>query len=786
MSATEASTGGVADPAAGASAGGGATTGFRIARQANPSEGDGIVRVDVVKFPCTIGRSPDADIRFDHPSVSLRHAELRMGPDGPVLVDTGRQGDGSTNGTFLGNQGRDKLTPGVEKRWPVGVPARVGQRWLRLERQAPAGAGAGAGAGAPGRAAVGGAVATVAGGVAAGVVGGGTPAGAGHVTAGVSRAAGVATGAAAGAAGGMAAGGAQEGKAEKGGITITRVPALQLEVGGRADGAVVVSNSAAFAQFVRLNVVLPESLRGCLVRVNQGQVRIEAGETKSIGFLIQAPATGASNSVPPAGEHRDVRVQIRDTQRDLLLAESELSISVRPFGQPTARLDPPEVSAGEPFEVIVTNGSNVTQDARLSPSSIRNDISFIPNVAVVQGIEPGEEKSLRFDAQPSNRQLVGEERTLPFKVKVEYLKGLDHVDTLEGKLHSKARVARAWTFPLVGLAAAAALVMYGFGYFRAGEEEPTTPTPIPGTSEPAVQPQGSQSTMTSTPGVTPTADGKERETGDSSPPTLYGLVFGSGAAPTPLRLSAREGTRTPLPQPTTPSDAMFALFPRECSEGASVSITVKPTKVVQGRTAEVSWAAKNTKAGVSINILNDPLDPIGSNLPTTGSLEWDSEDTPIGTVVSFEITATALCDNETVSGQTVITIVAPTPTPSPIPPTTTLTPTSTAIPTTAPPPTPTETPTVITITGHVRDKDSKKVGKATVTAWCSNAEYLTREVESNGTTGAYQVMVPLTLPCSTVRLTAEKSPDFPEISPPIEKSRPDNVYELKDVLLNFP
>lgn len=195
------------------------------------------------------------------------------------------------------------------------------------------------------------------------------------------------------------------------------MPALQLEVGGRADGAVVVSNSAAFAQFVRLNVVLPESLRGCLVRVNQGQVRIEAGETKSIGFLIQAPATGASNSVPPAGEHRDVRVQIRDTQRDLLLAESELSISVRPFGQPTARLDPPEVSAGEPFEVIVTNGSNVTQDARLSPSSIRNDISFIPNVAVVQGIEPGEEKSLRFDAQPSNRQLVGEERTLPFKVK---------------------------------------------------------------------------------------------------------------------------------------------------------------------------------------------------------------------------------------------------------------------------------------------------------------------------------------------------------------------------------
>jgi len=45
-----------------------------------------------------IGREPDVDVVIDNPSVSRRHAEIRLGEDGWIVEDLG-----SSNGTFIRN-----------------------------------------------------------------------------------------------------------------------------------------------------------------------------------------------------------------------------------------------------------------------------------------------------------------------------------------------------------------------------------------------------------------------------------------------------------------------------------------------------------------------------------------------------------------------------------------------------------------------------------------------------------------------------------------------------------
>lgn len=54
---------------------------------------DGVAtRVDVFEAPAVLGRDPGCDVTIDHPTVSRRHAELRVEDDELVLVDLGSTG----------------------------------------------------------------------------------------------------------------------------------------------------------------------------------------------------------------------------------------------------------------------------------------------------------------------------------------------------------------------------------------------------------------------------------------------------------------------------------------------------------------------------------------------------------------------------------------------------------------------------------------------------------------------------------------------------------------------
>jgi phage tail-like protein len=79
----------------------------------------------------TIGRTPDNGLSLPHPTVSGRHAELRLTPDGVVLTDTG-----SLNGTFVENV---RVPPHQPLRLSAGSAFRIGPfvLSLRLNEQEP-------------------------------------------------------------------------------------------------------------------------------------------------------------------------------------------------------------------------------------------------------------------------------------------------------------------------------------------------------------------------------------------------------------------------------------------------------------------------------------------------------------------------------------------------------------------------------------------------------------------------------------------------------------------------
>lgn len=69
-----------------------------------------------------IGREPGSDLRLSDVSVSRRHAELRLGPEGWVLYDLG-----STNGTLVNGH---RVTGGV--RVKPGDQVAFGNQAFRL------------------------------------------------------------------------------------------------------------------------------------------------------------------------------------------------------------------------------------------------------------------------------------------------------------------------------------------------------------------------------------------------------------------------------------------------------------------------------------------------------------------------------------------------------------------------------------------------------------------------------------------------------------------------------
>src|SRR5262245_31074971 len=77
-----------------------------------------------------IGRSEDVDLVIDHPSVSRRHATLRVKPGSPIRIED----HGSANGTFVDGT---KLEPHASTAVASGTVIEVGAAMVVLRGSVP-------------------------------------------------------------------------------------------------------------------------------------------------------------------------------------------------------------------------------------------------------------------------------------------------------------------------------------------------------------------------------------------------------------------------------------------------------------------------------------------------------------------------------------------------------------------------------------------------------------------------------------------------------------------------
>lgn len=73
----------------------------------------------------SIGRAPGNGLSLPHPVISRHHAELRMGPQGPILTD-----QASANGTFIGSE---RLLPHQPRVLTDGTTFRIGPYLLTYQ-----------------------------------------------------------------------------------------------------------------------------------------------------------------------------------------------------------------------------------------------------------------------------------------------------------------------------------------------------------------------------------------------------------------------------------------------------------------------------------------------------------------------------------------------------------------------------------------------------------------------------------------------------------------------------
>ncbi len=93
------------------------------------SEGKVIQMLPLNMPVLSIGRAPGNGVALSHPSISRHHAELRMGPQGPVLTDLS-----SANGTFVGSQ---RLLPNQPRVLTNGTTFRIGPYLLTYQASKP-------------------------------------------------------------------------------------------------------------------------------------------------------------------------------------------------------------------------------------------------------------------------------------------------------------------------------------------------------------------------------------------------------------------------------------------------------------------------------------------------------------------------------------------------------------------------------------------------------------------------------------------------------------------------
>ncbi len=195
--------------------------------------------------------------------------------------------------------------------------------------------------------------------------------------------------------------------------------------------------------------------------------RIPAGEQKEVSLTIQ-PARDPQSK---AGRYSFKLIVSSQEAADQSVSVN-CTLTVAAFSRFSCEVEPPQVEAGQPARVMVTNQGNVQEAYTLTWQSDNDALEFEPAATQEMRVPPGETNAAEFIAKPRQRPILGGEITFDYSTLVQSA-GKETL-TVGGEVASKG-IIPIWVVPVVAVLCLA-VIMILFLVFNQGQSEVSSAT----------------------------------------------------------------------------------------------------------------------------------------------------------------------------------------------------------------------------------------------------------------------------------------------------------------------
>jgi hypothetical protein len=237
--------------------------------------------------------------------------------------------------------------------------------------------------------------------------------------------------------------------------------AVQFSVapGSSAIVPVVFLNQGLVEDSFKLSI---EGLPVSWVSTSSPVTRLKPGEQKEVTLTILPPRDAQSK----AGRHT-FKLIVTSQEAPDQSASVDGTLTVAAYSRFSCEINPPQVEAGEPARVLVTNQGNIQETYTLTWQSENDSLEFEPGAVQTLKVPAGETSAAEFVPDLRQRPILGGEKNYPYSVLVQSSE--KETLTVGGDVLGKGMIP-IWVIPVLAVLCLGLILVF-YLVFQNGDSE---------------------------------------------------------------------------------------------------------------------------------------------------------------------------------------------------------------------------------------------------------------------------------------------------------------------------
>jgi uncharacterized integral membrane protein len=219
--------------------------------------------------------------------------------------------------------------------------------------------------------------------------------------------------------------------------------------GSSATIPVVLLNQGLVEDNFKLSV---EGIPVSWVSTSSPVTRLAAGEQKEVTLTILPPR----NSQSKAGRY-PFKLIISSQEAPDQSFTVDCTLTMAAYSSFSCEIDPPQVEAGQPVRVLVSNQGNIQETYTVTWQSENDALAFEPAATQAIKVPPGETKAAEFIAQPRQRPILGGEKVYEYSALVQSVE--KETLTVGGEVTGQGMIP-IWVIPVVAVLCLGVLLIF--------------------------------------------------------------------------------------------------------------------------------------------------------------------------------------------------------------------------------------------------------------------------------------------------------------------------------------